>query len=342
MINKLNNDKLSIENGIFHLSDLKIVKNVQSEQFYFELKKDYKKKLFQKALSISKTVRNLSKSTDIMYFNLWDCIKRTPISLTNIKKLSEFLIKNGFVEFSFGEIEKNIEYIKGGFTPEKIYRPKFPINLATKKGMRFIAHLYHDGGIGKGNRQPGYTNYSLEECKGFLDDAKNIFGNFNRKIRKYKDGTYRVNLPTIIGDIMISIGYTAGDKTKNNAETLDFLNNINNKELISEFLEKAFNDDGYVRDREIGLFQVSLNKNGIKKPSNVLLLDKLFLEKLGLKVHGPNLRKIYKNRYGQCSGYIINVYSKSQLRKFNKHVKLIDRKRKRLEKYLNKGYKIED
>ena len=334
--------KSNIENGIFHLSDLKIVKNIQSEQFYFELKKEYKEKLFEAALLTSKNIRNLSKHTNINYWNLWDCIKRTPISLTNIKKLSEFLIKNGFVEFSFGEIEKNIEYMKGGFTPEKIYQPKFPINLATKRGMRFIAHLYHDGSIGQYNRQPEYANYSLEECKEFLDDAKNIFGNFNRKIRKYKDGTYRVNLPTIIGDIMVSIGYTAGDKTKNNAKTLDFLKNIYDKELISEFLAKAFNDDGFVRDREIGLFQVSLIKKDIKKPSNVLLLDKLFLERLGLRVHGPKLGRVYENRYGQCSGYVINVYSKSQLRTFNEHVKLIDRKRKRLEKYLNKCYKLRD
>ena len=35
----------------------------------------------------------------------------------------------------------------------------------------------------------------------------------------------------------------------------------------------------------------------------------------------------------------INVYSKSQLNVFNKHVKLIDRKRKKLEEYLNNDYK---
>lgn len=342
MIKKMNNDKLDIENGIFHLSDLKIVKNIQSEQFYFELKKDYKKKLFQKALSISKTVRNLSKSTDINYFNLWDCIKRAPTSLTNLKKLSAFLIKNSFAEFSLEEIEKNIECIKGGFTPEKIYQPKFPISLATKSGMRFLAHIYHDGSIGKENRQPLYVNQSLSECKEFLEDAKNIFGYFNREIKKFRDGTYRMYLPTIIGDIMTSIGYTPGDKTRNNSNTLNFLNNIYEKELISEFLAKAFNDDGFIGNRGIGLYQVSLIKDGIKKPSNVLLLDKLFLERLGLKVHGPKLKTLYKNRHGQCSGYIINIYSKYQLKIFNKHIKLIDRKRKKLEKYLNNGYKIED
>ncbi|MCH8003441.1 MAG: hypothetical protein IH934_02320 [Nanoarchaeota archaeon] len=201
--------------------------------------------------------------------------------------------------------------------------------------MRFIAHIYHDGGIGEENRQPGYTNYSLEECKKFLDDAKNIFGDFDREIRRYKDGTYRVNLPTIMGDIMVSIGYTKGDKTKNNAKTFDFLNKINDRELISEFLAKAFNDDGWVGKRQVKLMQVSLIKNGIKKPSNVLLLDKLFLEKLGIKVIGPSLNGVYKNRYGNCSKYSINIYSKKQFKIFNKYIKLIDYKRKKLEENIN-------
>ena len=115
MIKKLNSHKAYAENGIFHLSDLKIIKNIQSEQFYFELKKEYREKLFEAALSTSKNIRNLSKNTHINYWNLWDCIKRTPISLTNLKKLSEFLIKNGFLEFSLEEIEKNIESIQKMF-----------------------------------------------------------------------------------------------------------------------------------------------------------------------------------------------------------------------------------
>ncbi len=338
MIKKINNKKSESELGIFHISDLKIVKNIQSEQFYFELKKEYKEKLFGIALLISKNIRTLAKQTNINYWNLWDCIRRTPISLTNLKKLSNFLINNGFPEFNLEEIGKNTEYIKGGFTPEKMYDPKFPINFATKSGMRFIAHLYHDGSIGKYNRQPYYINKSLKECRGFLEDAKNIFGNFDRKIKKFEDGTYRVYLPTLIGDIMTSIGYTPGDKTRNNAKTFGFLCNIHDKALISEFLAKAFNDDGFVAKRGIGLYQASLIKNNAKKPSNILLLDKLFLEKLGLKVHGPNLREVYQNMYGYCTGYIINVYSKKQLKIFNKHVKLIGYKRKKLERFLNNGY----
>ena len=82
----LNNKNSNFNEGIFHISDLKVIKNIQSEQFYFQLKKEYKKELFKIALSITRNIKNLAKATNINYFNLWDCIKRTPISLSNLKK----------------------------------------------------------------------------------------------------------------------------------------------------------------------------------------------------------------------------------------------------------------
>ncbi len=338
MIKKLNNKKSS--KGTLHLSDLKIVKNIQSEQFYFKLKKEYHERLFKKALSISKNVKNLAKETNINYFNLWDSIKRTPISLSNINKLFKFLVKNDSNEFSLEGIEKNIEYIKGGFTNEKVHNPNFPFNFLSKEGMRFIAHLYHDGCIGKDNRQPHYINQSLEECKGFLEDSKKIFGKISRVIKKNKSGTHSVHLPTIIGDIIISLGYVPGDKTKNNAKTFKFLNDIQDKSLISEYLAKAFNDDGYVLKRGIGLQQSSLIKKDKLVPSNILLLDKKFLERIGIKVLGPTLKNKYKNRYGICANFRIDIYSKENIRKFHDSIKLIDYKRKKIEKFLTQGYKI--
>jgi|TARA_B100002003_G_C14137145_1_gene546923 hypothetical protein len=334
MLKKSNNKKSELELGIFHLLDLKVVKNIQSEQFYFGLEQNYKSSLFRSALSISHNIRNLAKDTNINYFNLWDSIKRTPISLTNLVKLSNYLTKYGFNKFDLETIQKNLEYIKGGFTDEKIFNPKFPFNLATKSGMRFIAHIYHDGSIGAENRQPHFRNKSLEECQEFLQDTKNIFGNFYRKIKKNYDDTYSIHLPTVIGDIMISIGYTKGDKTKNNAKTFRFLDTINDKELISVFLEKAFNDDGYVGKRSLGISQASLIKDRIKRPSNILLLDKLYLEKLGIRVFGPTFQCTYPNRYGICTKYSLNVYSKKDLGIFYKNVNPIDRKRRKLEQYL--------
>ncbi|MCH8003440.1 MAG: hypothetical protein IH934_02315 [Nanoarchaeota archaeon] len=125
MIKKLNNKESELESGIFNLSDLKIVKNIQSEQFYFGLEQTYKSSLFKLALSISKNIKNLAKETNIHYFNLWDCIKRTPISLTNLIKLSNHLTKYGYYQFSLENIQKNLEYMKGGFTSERIYHPNF-------------------------------------------------------------------------------------------------------------------------------------------------------------------------------------------------------------------------
>ena len=107
--------------------------------------------------------------------------------------------------------------------------------------------------------------------------------------------------------------------------------------LISEFLAKAFNDDGYVGTRCIGLSQSSLIKNDVKKPSEVLLLDKLFLEKLGVKVFGPKMIRVYPNIHGQCATYEIRVFSKNQLRLFSENVNLIEHKKRKLERFVREG-----
>ena len=319
------------------MSDLKVKKNIQSENFYFELESSFRKQLFKDSLSIAKTVRNLSKEININYFNLWDAKTRTVISLSMLRRLSKFLIKNGFKQYAERSIEKHIIYIKNGFSQEKVFI-KFPINLRTIEGMRFVSHLYHDGGSGKDNRQPNYTNQQISEVKEFLSDAQRLFGKFHRKIVYYtnphsKEAYYRVNLPTVIGDIMVSVGYKAGDKTKQNPNTFKFLENIDNKELVSEFLSKAFNDDGSVGKRQINLGQASLINLKIK-PSKVLLLDKLFLEKLNIKVNGPRLMGIYNNRHGKVSKFNISISSKEQISKFYENIKLIEYKQRKIEAYL--------
>lgn len=332
----------TFERGILNLKDLKVIKNKQSEQFYFGLQEKYKKRMFDCAINISGSIRDISNILNVNYFNLWDSIKRSPISLSLLQKVSSFLVKSGFEQFSLEIIQKNIQFLKGGFTSDRIEHPNFPINFRTIPAMNVVSHLYHDGGIGFINRQPLYRNKSFEECNNFLDDAKLVFGSFNRKVVSCKDGTFTVHLPTVIGDLLILMGFVAGDKTKNNADVLPFLYHITEKDLLSTFLAKAFNDDGFVGKRSVSLAQASLIKTNLKKPSNVLLLDKLFLERLGLNVAGPTLAKTYPNRFGICTLYSISIYSKEQLRYFNKHVNLIDYKKRKLENFLNNGYKCKD
>ena len=151
------------------------------------------------------------------------------------------MVINGYNEYSLNNIEKKISYIKcSGSNSDKIYNPKFPIKLNTKEGMRFISNLYHDGGIGEINRQPQYTNRSFKEVQEFLKDAQRLFGRFNREIKSRisklsKREYFVINLPTVIGVILISIGYTSGDKTKNNLETFKFLGSIKSNILIREY-----------------------------------------------------------------------------------------------------------
>ena len=326
--------KDNISNGFLSLYDIRTVQNIQSEQFYFKFKEDFHNTLFEKALFVSKNIRQLSKDTQIDYWNLWDCIKRRcPISLTNLRKISNYMTINGFPEYNLNLFEKNIHYIKGGFTKDKVYFPNFPINLKTPEAMRFLGHLYHDGSIGSVNRQPAYVNKSLDQCKEFLEDAKSIFGQFDRKIVKEKDGTFRVHLPTVIGDLMANFGYIIGNRTKQNPPVLKFLLGVKDKHLISQFLASAFSDEGHNEKRGMGLTQACLtSEEGVF--SNVILLDKLFLERLGIEVKGPRLACNYINRYGSCKTHVISVYSKKNLSIFAKKIMMIYYKRKKLEAYV--------
>ncbi|MEK6952422.1 MAG: hypothetical protein AABX29_05380 [Nanoarchaeota archaeon] len=327
------------ESGIIYLEDL--IKNIEykyQDRFYIGLNPTFKKELYKNLIKAAGTIRKLSKETNVSFTRLWDQLTRVPISIEVLSKISKYLIKNGYEKYNLSNIEKNIEYIKSsGSTSQKLYYPKFPINLKTKEGMRLISHIYHDGGIGK-SRQPKYTNQSLKEVQEFLEDAKKLFGRFNSNIIKdinirSKKEYYIINLPTVVGNILISTGYKEGDKTKDNPEVFEFLKKIEDKELIQEFLAKAFNDDGFVGTRSIGLGQASLIKKE-EKPSNVLILNKLFLEKLGIKTFGPRLVERYKNRYGIVTKFNITVCSKENIQKFYDNIRLIDHKNKKIENYL--------
>ncbi|MFH1823316.1 MAG: hypothetical protein ABH817_01195 [archaeon] len=323
--------------GKIHISDLKIKKNKQSENFYFELEKKFKENLFKDALSITKFVTKLAKEIGIKSHNLEDIKTRKVISLNTLKKMSVFLIKNGFKQYSLKKIEKKISYIKGGFTQNKIYI-KFPVNLKCKEGIRLISHLYHDGGIGKKNRQPKFTNKIRKEVEKFILDGRKIFGRFDRKVKENRNKggniVYIAELPTVIGDILISIGYGKGDKTKNNPKIFGFLNRLKEKNLISIFISTAINDDGHIGNRVVSIQQSTLIKKGKKKVSNILMLDKLMLEKLGLVVVGPKIAGTYKNRYGICANFKISFYGKNQFNKFYKTAKrwLVPYKKTKLEK----------
>ncbi len=329
--------KRSTKKGTYHLRDLKSSLNLNNtESIYVEFKPPLKKIIFKSALNTFETITNLSRISNISFTQLWDQFTRVPFSLSNLQKISNLLVNAGCGTFTLLNLEKNIYYIKsGGSHSQKIYYPVFPISFNTKEGMRFLSHLYHDGCIGKDNKQPRYVNKSKPECSEFLSDSQILFGKFKREIKKDKKGIYRITLPTIVGEIMISIGYTPGYKIKIHFQPFSFLEKIDDKELISEFLAKAFNDDGCVGKREITLEQASLIKNGTPAPSGILEIDKLLLNKLGIKVQGPYLTNTYMNRYGKCSKYIIRITSKPNLKLFNKHIKLMDYKRKKLESYLD-------
>ena len=157
--------------GLIHLRDLLEGKTYKyQDKFYIELNPKFRNEFYQTLLNGGRSITNIANETKIKFTRLWDQLNRTPLSIEILYKLSDYLIKKGYHKYSLEIIEKNILYIKSsGSNSQKVYHPKFPINLLTKEGVRFIAHLYHDGHIGYINKQPGYTNQSKEEIKVFKE-----------------------------------------------------------------------------------------------------------------------------------------------------------------------------
>ena len=160
MIQKNRNDKnTSSKTGIIHLENLVLNKNYEyQDKFYVELNPELKKELYKNLLKTCKTIKNLSKEINVKFTRLWDQLRRVPISIEMLNKISKYLVKRGYNEYKLKNLEKEILYIKStGSKSQKVYNPKFPINLKTLEGLRFISHLYHDGSIGKFNKQPDTT-----------------------------------------------------------------------------------------------------------------------------------------------------------------------------------------
>jgi len=162
-----------IMKSIIHLEDIKPKVFEKYENCYVELESQIKKDLFDKAVELSprRSLVSLSKLLNIKLHRLSDSRNRAPIPLMILKKLSYFLVSNGYEKFSLQNLEKYVEYIKGMSRGIKICKPKFPLNFDTPAGIRIISRMYHDGGIGK-SREPHYHNQNIGLIEDFCRDVK--------------------------------------------------------------------------------------------------------------------------------------------------------------------------
>jgi len=354
-------------NFVVHLSDIEPKIFDVFENCYVELEPDIKRELFNAAIKASprRSLVSLSEVLNVKLHKLSDSKNRTPIPLSLLKKLCDFLTSNGYENFSLERLERSVEYIKGMGHATKIFRPKFPLNFATSSGIRLISKLYHDGGIGN-NRQPYYRNTDEGLVKEFCEDVKNVFGDMNIVIGSDPKGM-KVALPRLIGYILELVGCHAGDKVLDNPSPPEWIQNLES-DLIKEFIRVAMDDEGSVSNRSVNFYlavditsalspttqekllklsekertkllrKYSKNPEFVEKyKSKILLFDQILMEKLGIKVSGPHLYTCYtdKKRKNLRITWGICISSKNNLSTFYEKIgfKILHKKLK-LKKYV--------
>jgi hypothetical protein len=334
--------------SLIHLEDIKpkIFENTlkKSENCYVELEENIKNKLFQKAVELSpkKTLASLAEAIDVSKLKLaW--YKKHPLGLSALKKMSEFLIRNGYENFSLNELEKHMKFIQSKGSKLKVVNPNFPFNFATSEGVRLISRLYHDGGITH-DRRPFYSNNKKILIDEFCEDVRKVFGTVEIKYFKTTHG-YMVILSRLIGDILEIVGCHRGDKVIQNPLPPIWIKDLD-KSLIKEFLRVAMDDEGSVGKRmiviklaveienllpenvrrklrhmsigeRIKFLKEQINLELEKFIPSILSFDRELLGLLGIETSSPKLVCCYFNKRNKVrTAWEFYVTSRKNLEKF--------------------------
>ncbi len=186
----------------FHFYDL------PKEKIYLRLKNSFRRKLFKEAQKRYTSFNKLSKVLDCCPHSLsnWNSGKYS-IPGRIIFHLSYLLNKS----FSLKEIEKNITSISTGRMTKKqgsvgkaISNLKFPIKISFKLS-RIVANFIGDGSINLNYYfNTTYFNKEYKLIESLKENITTVFGKMDFNINQSKDEVYYINVPAIVGLILVT------------------------------------------------------------------------------------------------------------------------------------------
>lgn len=329
--------KISAKDGIVHLWDL------PEDRVCVKLPNDLQKLMIEKALTLVNGRYKLAKEIGVKPVNIYDFEQNRfkSISLSVVKKLSNFLVKNGMPEFSLENLETKLELIKAKFVGNEIFHPKFPMNFNCEEGAQIIAGIFFDGGITLGG-YPFYTNNEDSSVEKMIENVKAIVGDIEYNLRKLRPNTKQVEFPRIFGHILtFGLNIPKGKKVFINPSIPEFI--LNNPKLYKTFLRQAFDDEGSLNMGKSGKC-VELNQysSSNTEPPKRLVQLKEMIEKFNIITNGPyGPTKAYIAKDGiKTYGWCIQISNQSNIRLFAEKINFsLERKRRKLEELLN-SYKL--
>jgi len=329
---------MSAKNGIVRLEDL------PTKSVCVKFPDNLQKSMIKTAVNIVKGRYNLARKLSVEPTTIYDFEKCRfkSVELSFVKKLSDFLVKNNFEEFSLEYLETKLTSIKTKWIGKNIFRPKFPMNFNNVEGARLISGILFDGGLSSDLR-PFYTNNEEFLIDNLITSVKEIVGNIEFNKRKNRNNL-QVDFPKILGLIFINgLGILPGSKLFNNPSLPQFI--LNNPKLYSTFLQQAFDDEATVNvglpnggSKAIQLQQYN-SQNGI--PVRLTQLKRM-IERFEINLSGPyGPTQIYNTKKGYTSyGFMIQITNQPDIRKFSETIGFsLPRKQQELELLLN-SYKL--
>ncbi|MCD6477347.1 MAG: hypothetical protein J7K26_04305 [Candidatus Aenigmarchaeota archaeon] len=322
------------KNGIVHLYEL------PENEVCIKLPKRIQKEMFLLASKIAGDNIKLSKILKINNATLHD-FKKSRFASTRLKiveKLSNFLVKNGYKQYTLENLEKKVLAIKTHWVGKFIYNPKFPINFNTEAGVISIGAFLFDGGITQ-NKYPFYTNSEKYLIDKVIRSVEKTVGKINYNIRKQKTGTIVLDLPKILGLILIhGLNIPAGKKIFTNPEIPEFIMN-GSKEIKRAFLQQAFDDEGTPQPgKNTSGRGIQLTQSGVsRKPSIRLFQLKELISSFNIPVNGPHYMQEYVSKSGTITHlWAIQITNQRDIRKFAERINFsLTRKIKKLQEVLD-------
>jgi hypothetical protein len=319
------------DNGIVNLWDL------PENEVCVKFSRRIQKLMIKKALEKTKGRYFLAKEINVEPCTIYDFEKSRfgSVTLSFVKRLSDFLVKNGYEEFSLSNLQKKLKLIKSKFVGNPIINPKFPMNFNNEYGAKIVAGILGDGGLSQ-KLYPFYANKESCLIQKFIYNVRKIVGKI-KYTKGEKDDATTVFFPNIVGYILAyGLGMEKGRKVLVDPSIPPFI--LNNPNLYSAFLQQVFDDEGCVKNGQSGKCVELTQYSSKEEPPKRLLQIKKMLEELGIIVNGPfGPTEKRETKLGYTSyGWWIQISNQSNIRNFFEKVNFsLKYKRKRLENLLS-------
>lgn len=275
------------------------LKDILIRPFYFDLSKDYRKYLIEKALKKKKDLKKLSKEIDCYKSFLKTFLKRKTKNKTRFIRY-DFLKKILDInKIQPKEIEKEIIAIKRGCSNRAV-KIKLPIK-PSKELAYIIGKALGDGGICSDLRF-FYCNQEIELVNNLTTNVEKVFGRSKITIhfRKNRNNCYEAKFSPVIGYMLHKFGIPIGHKVKQEFDIPVWIKE-GNKEIKKNFIKAIFDDEccvdfrKYHRTRRI-IFAMSRDEKYSKSLINFLGSLQNILNEFQIKSGSNCIQTKYRNK----------------------------------------------